>query len=354
MADIEFLTGVGRIVWGHPMKPTDKTDNDGKVILDDKGQKTPVWAFGLAIPKTQREIGPNGVPNAKTDCELFADALGQAANGIPGNNLPNFAWKVKDGDTALDKNGKPLREKEGYAGCMVYAISTEAFEPRVFQFVNGGWQQFTADMIKCGDFVRVKTLIRGHGAKVGARGSNPGLYINPNGVEFIAYGSAIAGGGASAEEMFGGAPRPAALPPGASATPLAPANGQTAMPSSAPAPMTAPAPAPSPMAPAVTLPPGSPMPTPTPAAPAPIAPVAAPAPTPLAAPAPATVSPTSVQPAHDFVANAAGRQPVAFDPTNGKPIYGYQPGTNRPVYGYDPTGQWPIYGFDPAGQPIYQ
>jgi hypothetical protein len=366
LADVEFLTGVGRIVWGHPMKPQDKTDNDGNFVLDDNGAKIKVWSFGLAIPKAQREI-VNGVPNPKTDCELFTDALSAAAAGVPGNNLPNFAWKVKDGDTALDKNGKPLRDKDGYAGCMIYTISTEAFEPRVFQFVNGGWQQFSADMIKTGDFVRVKTMLRGHGANPKKKGSNPGIYINPNGVEFIAYGTAISGGGASAEEMFGGAPRPAALPPGASATPIAPANGSTAMPSPVPSPTPSPAPSPMPGGQPAALPPGSPSPSPTPMpgptpspapSPTPIAPVAALAPTPLAAvpsptPSPApTASPTSVQPAHDFVANAMGRQPVGFDPNNGKPIYGYN-GT-RPIYGWDGSGQWPIYGFDANGQPVYQ
>jgi hypothetical protein len=335
MPAIEILTGTGRIVAGHPRKPRVRMQDDGKTpALNPDGSKIIEYGFGFAIPKA--EWAP------------IATAMGQAASGVPGANDPSFAWKYRDGDTGLDGDGKPLRDKPGYAGCMVIWVSTRIPDLiKVFKPINATtWQELAENEVKCGDYVRCRLSIEGHGKKPGVASSRPGLYLNPQGIEFVGYGEPIFTG-PDASSMFGGAPA-AILPPGASATPVAP-SGSVAMPSPVPA-----------MAPnaAPAMPPGYPSPTPmvapsavpTPAAaPAPIAPVAVPiAPIPAASPAPApTAFPSSgVAPAHDFVNNAAGRQPVAFDPQTGRPVYGYT---------LDATGKnWPIYGYDPAGNPVYQ
>lgn len=350
---VQHLTAVGRIVWGNPLKPQNKTDNDGKVILKE-GQPIPVYAYGLAIPKA--DFGPTSA------------AMSQAATGIPGADQPGFAWKLKDGDTALDAKGKPLRDKPGYAGCYVISISTEVRElAQVYKQVSpGNYVAMGPEEIKTGDYVRTKLDIVGHGAAPGVRGAKAGLYLNPLGTEFVGYGEAIFSG-PDANEMFGGAPAPA-LPPGASATPTPSGNFPGAPTAAAPMVPTAAAPGPVPGNPTPGFAPGAaPVPAspagPVPTAPGPTAfPSSGPVPTPAAAPVPAhdvvaaampggipqpAPSPAVASPAAPAAApGAMGRTPVGFHQTTGRPIYGYTPDANGQ--------QWPIYGFNPDGSPIYQ
>lgn len=381
MATVEILFPVSRIVGGHPRKPRKQFENDGKTPkLNKDGQPVIMYGCTVAVPKAEW----GGV----------AAAMGQAAVGIEGNTRPDFAWKFRDGDTGLDDDGKPLNTREGYPGHMIVWLGTQIPDLiKVYQRIDAtSWREMNENEVKCGDYVRPRVIIEGHGKKPGVSNSIPGLYLNPQGLEFIGYGTQIMTGGPDANAMFNGAPAPV-LPPGASLTPIA-TPGSTVMPGTpmpaapaatppgypspapaamppgypipAPAPAAAPYPAPGPApAPAYPtpapqpaappIPPGYPSPAPT----APAAATFAPAPAPAPAPVPATAYPSSapapapVAPAHDFVQNAV-RQPVGFDPASGRPIYAYQPGTNRPIFGYDPTGAWPIFGYDAAGQPIYQ
>ena len=355
MANAEVLTEVGRIVTGHPLKMVPVTDDDGKPVLKEDGTPKMQINFGLALPKA-------------TFGNVSA-AMSAAAVGIPGADQAGFAWKYKDGDTAVDQRGNPYRDKPGMAGCYIIFISTEIRELcQVYRNVGPlQYQLMTESEVKCGDFVRVKLNIVGHGAHPQKRGSKAGLYLNPIGVEFIGYGEAIFSG-PNAVDMFGSAPV-AALPPGASATPIA------AAPSFTPPGMPgAPAPGSIPTQPGVPVgvPPG-------------IAPVAAPAtpmPSPVGLPSPAPIAspsnppmPTPVAPAHDFVQNAVGGPPgvapspmpvaapapVATPPAPvpggiGRTPVGFDPATGRPIFGYTPHNgvNYPIFGFNPDGTPIYQ
>lgn len=289
---IEILTPPGRIVWGHPMEKGIKTDpKTRKPILSKDGKEQDVWAFGLAIPVAQ--FGP------------IEQAILQAAyQQYPQGNFPvdrhgnsDFAWKIKR-ETDLDENRKPYGEREGYAGCMVLTISTQAFCPSVYKFENGQYRQLTEKEIKCGDWVVAKLSINSHPG---------GIYLNPVVIELVGYDKEIVRrGAANPKEIFGG--RQYQLPPGVSQTPVGGAPAGYAMPGQQLAPAVGYQPAPVAVAPVAAYPA-----------------VVASQPavyTPPVAAAPVAMPP----PAHDFVRNA-GVQTASPQP-------GYQP----PMVGI-PTGR---------------
>lgn len=284
----QIVTPVGRIVWGHPTKGQQRTDDNNNPIIGNDGQPSTEFVFGLAIPKGQ-------------EAELFA-AMGQEAATTCGGQPPqNFAWKFKDGDSP------DLNTREGHAGHFIFTIAT-VIAPRVVQNQGGQWVDF-AD-VKRGDYVRVALSIKGHTGNPQKKGSKPGLYLNPAMVEFIGYGQEIFSG-PSADQVFAGV-APAQLPPGASATPIASATPMPAMPTAAPVAPAAPA---MPTAPvAAPMPAAAPIPqaAPIPGAPAPTVPAGVPQAAPVAAPGQPIASPTNpaVQPAHDFVQNAVAGVPV--------------------------------------------
>jgi hypothetical protein len=291
----EFTTSVGRIVWGHPLKPRAVTDRKTKAPkLNASGQPRQAWVFGVAFPKADFSayIWPVLVQEVSTKYPPTAHTNGQPS--APGK----FSWKYVDGD-GLDDDHKPWSDREGYAGCYVLTFSTELKAPGVFQWDGTKYNQLPAEAIKTGDYVVV-----GGSCKINVPtdpAETPGLYINPEGVQFIGYGpEIIAQGGADPMAMFKG--QQYALPAGASATPVGgasvgmpgvgggmqpgqPQPGMMAAP--APAPMMAPAPAPM-------------------AAPAPMM---APQPAPMAAPAPVMAAPAPVGPQRPTDPTHIGRDP---------------------------------------------
>lgn len=196
----QLITGVGRIVWGNPLQSRPKEKNGQKVLKD--GVQVVEYTFGLAIPKG--EFGELGGA-------MQVEATAVCPQGIP----PDFSYKMKDGDTGLDKNGGPLNVKPGYAGHYVLALSTEYPIP-VYRRNGATFEQMSSG-VKTGDYVRVQLTINGHGRQPGVTGAKPGLYLNPNQVEFLGFGEEIRGS-IDPNAAFGAAPAPA-LPPGASATP---------------------------------------------------------------------------------------------------------------------------------------
>lgn len=200
---VEFMAE-GRIVWGHPGNSQKKKDPRTKEVkLDKQGQPIQQWIFMLAIPKENF--------NAQVLPYMQQEAMTVFPQGVPAN----FAWKYKDGDTAIDGKGKPYRDYEGRAGCIILTISTEAFSPPVYKMENGAYVQMQSNEIKCGDFVGVKIKCLFNGAT----GVNtPGLYINPQGIFHVGYGSEIVTGGENPQDMFGG--HNFQIPAGASATPV--------------------------------------------------------------------------------------------------------------------------------------
>lgn len=214
-------TPLGRILWGHPMKSQPMRDDNNQVVMKD-GQPVLVWSFGLAIPKN--DFGP-----------VWADMSAEAGKLYNGQQVPqNFAWKFKDGDTAVDRNNKPLREKEGYAGCYILTISTQARATECYKWdaSQNRWQPLTEEQIKTGDYCAVGLNIVPH---LGEGRKKPGLYLNPTAVELVYYGNAIFNG-PDPLTALGAGPQQYAMPAGASATPMSGAPANMGMPGQMPMP----------------------------------------------------------------------------------------------------------------------
>lgn len=304
-----FLSPVGRIVYGHPSKRVPKLDQQTrKPLLNDDGTPKMNVYFGLAIPK------------AVFNTEVWPFMAAEIVQGYPSGVPSNFSYKYKDGDSN-DRQGKPYSARTGYAGCMVLQISSDLpIPPQVWKRQpNGSFTQMAENEIKTGDWVRVNLSLVVNVPE--NRTHTPGLYVNPDIIEFAGYGDAIYNG-PDAATVF--ATPIAALPPGASATPTGGAQpgmqpGPTA-PAVAPlaAPLAAAPPALAPAIASLSSPPGLPA---MPGAPVALQP-------------PVAVAPLA--PAHDFVANAAGapagRVPVAYDGKTGQPIYGYSQVDGSPIY----------------------
>lgn len=277
MTDNTFLTPVGRLVQGDCFTPQDK-DNEGRPLITkngpNAGQPTKRWFIGVAIPKTDPGFAA-----------LWAKITAEARGGFPqlfdatGNcTRQGFAFKVIDGD-GVDQNGQSYANRDGFAGHWVLKL-TSGFAPKCYT-AGGAAQIVDPNAIKRGYYVRVYGNVTSNGQV-----SKPGVYLNFNLVELVGYGPEITSGPDGAT-VFGGTPA-TQLPPGASATPVAPST-PIAQPASAPVGMPAMpgVPAATPMMPGVAMP--------TPSSPAPTTPVQAPAAVPL----------TGVQPAPDFLRGPA-------------------------------------------------
>lgn len=212
----EVKTGVGRIVWGHPAKAQQKKDVQTKQPIMRDGKPVEQWVFGVAFPKAEFQ-------------QLVWPTMAQeAATGYPAGVPPKFSWKYVDGD-GVDSTGKPYSTREGYAGHYVLTVSTEAFAPPIYKFQNGGYVQLQADQIKTGDYIVLALNIKVNVPQ--DRTHTPGLYINPQAIELVGYGTEIQRG-IDPNDVFGG--QQYQLPPGASTTPIASSPAGVAMPGTMP------------------------------------------------------------------------------------------------------------------------
>jgi hypothetical protein len=317
----KILTPVGRIVWGNPAKAQIKRDQNTNQPVLREGKQIEQWSFGLAIPKPEfnQFLWP-----------LFQqEAASIFPQGVPGK----FSWKLKDGD-GVDSKGQPYRNREGYAGCWILTISTEAFAPQIFKFENNAYRQITENEIKTGDYVRAAITIKANAPT--NQTHTPGLYVNPNGIEFVGYGAEIVTSGADPDDLFKG--QQAQLPPGASAVPI------STMPAGMPGqPMPGGMPGQQPPMQTgyvQTAPQGQPYPQQQPGAY--VQPQAGPVATPTNLP----------QPDHTFVANAGNpypqQQPGGYAPNVAT---GPQPGQPQPGMQYAPSAtSYPSNGM--PGQPM--
>jgi len=222
-----IITPVGRIVQGHPMEPNTKGYN-GNVAVNKNGEPKTSYFFSLAIEKNN----PDWVA-------FWQQITDYAAKVYPGNEstFSGFKWKYLDGD-APEHLGK-----DGFATCHVLKLS-QGFVPSLVDSAGNG---MNGDQLKRGDFVRAQLSV-GPNREASP---NTGLFLNPSMIQHVAFGAAISAG-PDAAEVFG-ASKIGYVPPGASQTPAAPAQGLPGTP--APAQQYAPA------APAQGLP-GTPAPAP--------------------------------------------------------------------------------------------
>jgi hypothetical protein len=201
----------GRIVWvaGDLFKGKDKIDmNTRQPKLSPNGERLKEYGFGLAVPKSALAQTGQGQPG-----EIWQAMHEEAWTIYPSRQLPPaFAMKYKDGD-GVDHNGQPFSSREGYAGHIVLTCTT-MIPIKFFRWENGQ-NILINDGIKCGDYVNVQLSVKAHGA-VGQ--GKPGLYLNPNAVQFLGYGKEIINT-PSGDQLFG--VQAPVVPPGASATPIA-------------------------------------------------------------------------------------------------------------------------------------
>lgn len=187
---------VGRIVWkaGDLFKgEVDKVFGTQTPKLNQSGQTSNVWAFGLAVQKA--------------DAIAFVNMINEEARSIYTNGIPpSFAMKFKDGD-GIDHNGQSFAVREGYAGHIIFDLKTHN-APAFYRHENGAYLMINSG-IKCGDYVQVQVKMQAHGP-IGQ--GKPGMYLNPSMVLLVGEGKEIINA-PSATQVFGNAPPP--MPPGA-------------------------------------------------------------------------------------------------------------------------------------------
>lgn len=199
---VYFTFPVGRLVGGSLHRPRTE-DGYGKPLVTRDGKPREEYSFGVAIPKTASTLAAE---------PWYAPIAALAAAAFPAgqNKLDTFSCKVTDGDSTKPQGRKMIApsSKKGYPGHWVVFFSGS--RPAALWNADGSARLDPAIEVKKGYYVQVMGNSRSNGDLM-----KPGMYMNATAVGFSAFGEEIKG-----EEVvpvgFGGA-----LPPGASATPVA-------------------------------------------------------------------------------------------------------------------------------------
>lgn len=171
----------------------------GQLEVDPKsGLPVWNWVIILAIPKAAMQGDPSGIGRIWT--EMWTEfqrkfptnwqQLIDPRTGFP-NPKTSFSMKCKDGDLAVDEQGKPYSLREGYKGCYVLTLSTRI--PPTFFIPQGGQNVQVTEGIKVGDIVNVAVQVSS---------GDSGLYLNPKMVQLVERGAAIVSG-PNADDVFG-------------------------------------------------------------------------------------------------------------------------------------------------------
>lgn len=262
MTATRFTSPVGRFVQGDFFKAQDKDQQGAPRVVKtgpNAGQPDPQYFAAVAYRKDD-PAWPAFY--ALLDAQARADF--PHLFPVPGGPCVNplFSMKVVDGD-GLDTSGKSNATKDGFAGHWVVRFASR-YAPKCFKQPDFAAHQQLQDpaSIKRGYFVQINGSVVGN-----MNAQRPGIFVNLDMVNLVAYGPEIVSGPDAAEAFGAGA----AVPAGASPLPVG------AMPVGA-----------GPGA-ALAPPPGAPM-VAAPLAPAPVAPVAPPLPA-AASPVPASPAP---------------------------------------------------------------
>ena len=224
-APIRLTSPRGRFVQGDAFEPQ-TTDQQGAPLTiktgPNAGQPTKRWFMAVAFSKTD----PATMPYIM---QLVAYAAQSWPNYFPGGpqpvapafgcTHPRFSFKIMDGD-GIDDNGKPNREKAGFAGCYVVKYSTSVQAPGVWQEPNFDEMARLTDPRMCprGYYVRVN-----HTVQSNDNDQRPGVYVNLDkvAVSMDQAGAEIIQSGPTAAEAFGGG-APAPIVPSHAAPPPPP------------------------------------------------------------------------------------------------------------------------------------
>jgi hypothetical protein len=201
----------GRLVAGSMTEPQ-TTDQEGRPLLiksgPNVGKPRVDYFFAVAIPKGAE---PHWNQTA-WGAELYRRGMADFPQGQW--QLPTFAWKVTDGDSAVpNTKGRAPNSREGYPRHWVVAFSS-GFAPKTFQMDGTMARTLDPAAIKLGNWVQVQGSVAGNDTT-----SKPGIFINHNMVALVGYDPAgeISVGPDPQSVGFGQAP----LPPGVSTVPTA-------------------------------------------------------------------------------------------------------------------------------------
>lgn len=229
-------TLTGMLVQGDPHKPgPQRKDNAGNLKFRKDGQPDCPFFFAIAIPKNPAQrLQIQGVPDFESQKALLdGDARAAWPQFFTGQRPPNlnfsaslpadcsnpkFANKILDGD-GYDEDGKPLSERDGWAGCWIVKVSN-GFAPKVQEWGSGGWVEtvHTGRIIRPGNIVTISGDCASNQST-----TSPGMYMNVDHVAFEDEGRHITvSGGVDANTALGqrGAP---ANPPASTGVASAPA-----------------------------------------------------------------------------------------------------------------------------------
>lgn len=219
----EILFPIGRMVGGSLYKGETK-DADGKPLVFADGSPRTSYSFAVAIPK--------GAETHWNQTEWGRLIWAEGAEAAPNiHQTPSFAWKVKDGDSAIpNKRGNKNCDQEGYPGNWVIWFSG-SYAPKVFN-KDGTQPIVEPDAVKPGYYIQVFGSVA-----FNKRNDSPGVYMNFSLVAFSAYGPEIELSSTPDASAVGFGQT--ALPAGASAAPV---GGMTQPPATAPTTSDAPPP----------------------------------------------------------------------------------------------------------------
>jgi hypothetical protein len=192
----DFTTPKGRIVAGHPMIISGKTDSRTAQPKLNKttGLQLMETYFALAIPKA----GEQHWNQTAWGAQVWNDGATAFPKGE--YNAPTFAWKIIDGDSSIpNKKGKVPNQQEGWAGSWVIHFST-SIPVQNYKLVGTVLSALTSDKeVKRGDYGRVSVSCKGNGST-----ESPGVYLNPTMFCLDDIGVAIIGESADPSAAFGG------------------------------------------------------------------------------------------------------------------------------------------------------
>ncbi len=217
MAQTNVLLPTGRLVSGD-VYSRQETDAQGQPHVFKRGPKTgqprDVWFFAIAIPKAGESHW------SQTAWGQHIWQIGHAFKPNAGN-MPDFAWKIIDGDDPrqhVDREGAP-RERKTYRSAWVLRISG-GYAPHVATLVGRQNPEYdtTPGLIYPGCYVQAQLRVDANGDQ-----QKPGVYLNPGIVCLIGFGERIEGAQVDVSKVgFAAGPLPAGAflaPPGVAAMP---------------------------------------------------------------------------------------------------------------------------------------
>lgn len=218
----DFISPVGRFVQGSVVLENKKDLKTGNNVIGEDGKPVMECFIALAIAKND--------PGLQAFYQLYLDTARAEFPHLfdaQGNCLNNrFAWKIQDGD-GFDSNGASVADKPGFAGHYIFKMATR-YAPKCFHYGKYDLSQQIqnpSEVIKRGYYIRISGKITGNGVGPQERQAVPGLFVSPDMIELIAFGQEIQTG-PDPNKVFGAAPiNMAALPAGASMTPILPQGG---------------------------------------------------------------------------------------------------------------------------------